>query len=56
MRLQVYPGVYRNGFHCFRNLVAEEGALALFKGVIPPMAAQVKDLKLNILKVIFYKN
>lgn len=39
-RLQVYPTLYRNGFHCFAKVFKKEGALGVYKGVLPPVAAQ----------------
>ncbi len=44
VKLQTFPSLYRNSWHCFRKVLVEEGiARGLYAGSVPSLAAQVSE-------------
>ncbi len=42
VKMQTFPALYRNAFHCFRNTLKKEGITrGLYAGTVPSLAAQV---------------
>lgn len=39
-RVQAFPHLYKNSFHCCLKIVKNEGPRALGKGLLPPVLAQ----------------
>ncbi len=43
VKMQTFPTVYRNAFHCFKTTLAQEGVRrGLYAGTVPSLAAQVE--------------
>ncbi len=42
VKMQTFPALYRNAFHCFKKTLKNEGiSRGLYAGTIPSLAAQV---------------
>ena len=45
VKMQTFPTLYRNAFHCFKTTLVNEGIWrGLYAGTLPSLAAQVKRI------------
>ena len=45
VKMQTFPTMYRNAFHCFKSTLVNEGIIrGLYAGTIPSLAAQVHNM------------
>ena len=48
VKMQTFPTMYRNAFHCFKTTLVKEGITrGLYAGTIPSLAAQVQNIDTN---------
>ncbi len=44
VKLQTFPSLYKNSWHCFRQVLRQDGiARGLYAGTLPSLAAQVSE-------------